>query len=266
MILRRAFCVFWACGLITTCSNAFAAAKQYQLHVDPQALAVAQASFSAMGGPQAVAAYQDSLSSGTFTNYAGGTPVSYPIIIKSKGLRETRVELQMAAGTNLRIANQGQGAIQKPDGSVQPLYSNNTFYEHVNHIPILSVLADYGGGSVNLLFKGVSQVQGQSENVIEIDFVPDLANGSAYASMSNTLFFVNQTTWLVDKVQRSTFYEGDQNHTFTEETYFADYRPVNGILVPFHQAVFIDGQLDTDLTFNSVSFNVGLLDSEFALP
>ena len=251
---------------IAGASDAVAAAKQYQLRQDPQAIAVAQAAFAAMGGAQAVAAYQDSLSSGTFTTYSGGSPVSYPITIKSKGLRETRVELQMATGTNLRIVNQGQGAIQRPDGSVRVLDSNNTFYEYVNHVPLLSVLADYVGGSVNLLFKGVVQVQGQSEDVIEIDFIPDLANGPLYASMSSTLFFVNQTTWLVDKIQRSTFYEGDQNHTFSEETYFADYRPVSGMMVPFHQTVFIDGQLDTDLRVNSVSFNVGLFDSEFGLP
>jgi hypothetical protein len=171
-------------------------------------------------------------------------------------------------GINVRIVNQGQGAIVRPDGSVKTLYSNNTFYEHVNHVPLLSVLAEYASGNVNLLSNGVAQVQGQPEDVIEVDFVPDLspASGAIFASMNRTLFFVNQATHLVDKIQRATFYEGDQDHTFNEEVYLADYRSVNGMLVPFHQSVFIDGQLDTDLTFTSVSFNVGLADSEFAVP
>jgi len=242
------------------------AASKYVLKQDPQAVAVAQSAFAAMGGTQAILGYQDSLASGTVTISAGDNPVSYPITMKSKGLRETRVELQMPKGTNVRIANQGQGAIIRPDGSIKGLDSNNTFYEHVNHVPLLSVLADYAGGSVNLLYEGVAQVQGQAEDVIEIDFIPNLANGPLYASMSSTLFFVNQTTGLVDKTQRSTFYEGDQNHTFSEETYFTDYRPVSGMQVPFHQTVFIDGKLETDLTFDSVTLNVGLLDSDFALP
>jgi hypothetical protein len=189
-----------------------------------------------------------------------------PNTMKSKGLRETRVELQKNNGTNTRIVNQGQGAIVRPDGSVKGLYSNNTFHEHVNHVPLLSVLAEYAGSSVNLLYKGTAQLQSQTESVIEIDFIPNLANGSLYASWSATLFFVNQATGLVDKIQRSTFYEGDQNHTFNEETYFADYRSVNGMLVPFHQTVFIDGQIDTDLQLTVVNFNVGFLDSDFALP
>lgn len=240
--------------------------KQYVLTIDPQALAAAQAALAAMGGTQAITGYQDSLASGTVTIYSGSSSASYPITLKSKGLRETRVELQKAAGTNIRIVNQGQGAIIRPDGSVLTLYSNNTFYEHVEHIPLLSVLGVYGGGSVNLLYKGVAQVQAQSEDVIEIDFIPNLYDGAIYASMSKTSFFVNHTTRLIDKVQRSTFYEGDQNDTVNEETYFSDYRSVNGMLVPFHQTVFNNGQMDTDLTLNAVTLNVGLPDSDFALP
>lgn len=250
------------------CASCFATSKQYVLKVDPQAVAIAQAAFAAMGGAQGVAGYQDSLASGTITIYSGGSPVSYPITMKSKGLRETRIDLQMTAGTNTRIVNQGQGAIVRPDGSVKSLDSNNTFHEHVNHVPILSLLAEHASGKVNLLYKGTAQLQGQSENVIEIDFVPNLdpVSGPIFASMSSTEIFVNQTTNLVDKIQRSTFYEGNQNNTFNEELYFSDYRSVAGLSIPFHLSVYVDGQLDTDLKFTAVNLNVGLPDSDFALP
>ena len=254
--------------LVISVSALAAAATKYVLKQDPQAVAVAQSAFAAMGGAQAVAGYQDSVSSGTVTVYTGGTPVSYPITVKSKGLRETRSELQLPKGTNVRIVSQGQGAILRPDGTVKTLYSNNTFYEHVNHIPLLSVLAEYAAGNVNLLYQGTANVQGQSEDVIELDFVPNLSPGSGpiFASMSRTLFFVNQTTKLVDKTQRATFFERDATNTFNEETYYADYRSVNGLLVPFHQTVVIDGKIDTDLIFTSVTFNVGLSDSDFVVP
>jgi len=164
--------------------------------------------------------------------------------------------------------NQGYAAITRPDGSVKSLYSSNTFAEYVNYVPLLSVLAEYASGNVNLIYKGVAQVQGQPEDVIEVDFVPNLdpVQGPLFASMSRTLYFVNQSTRLVDKTQRSAFAEGDMNSTFTEEVYLADYRSVNGLMVPFHQTVIIDGKVDSDVTFGSVSLNVGLLDSEFALP
>src|SRR5882724_5545091 len=138
------------CSIIALSSYLLGASK-YVVKKDPQAVAVAQAAFAAMGGPQAVLGYQDSSSFGTVTIYAGDNAVSYPITVKSRGLRETRVELQLPKGANVRIANQGQGAIIRPDGSIKSLDSNNTFYEHVNHVPLLSVLAEYASGNVNLL-------------------------------------------------------------------------------------------------------------------
>jgi hypothetical protein len=255
-------------SLIIACSSDVIAASKYVVKQDPQAVAVAAAAFAAMGGAQAVLGYQDSLASGTATISAGGDPVSYSITMKSKGLLETRVELQMPKGTNVRIVNQGQAEIVRPDGSVRTLDSNNTFYEHVNHVPLLSLLAEYANGNENLLYQGTVQVQGQPEDVIEVDFVPNLdpVQAPQFASMSRTLFFVNQSTRLVDKIQTTPFYEGDNKNTFTEEVYLADYRPVNGLLVPFRQTVFIDGKLDTDITFTAVNLNVGLSDAEFALP
>jgi hypothetical protein len=263
----RAVSLILMCLVIAASTYAPAATK-YQLTQDPQAVAVAQAAFTAMGGAQAVAGYQDSLASGTVTISAGGNPVSYPITVKSKGLRETRIEVQRPKGTNIRIMNQGQAAIQRPDGTVRSLYSNNTFSEHVDHVPLLSVLAEIGNGNVNLIYQGTAQVQGQPEDVIELDFVPNLdpVQGAIFASLSRTLYFVNQVTRLVDKTQTTPLYEDDMTNTFTEEVYLSDYRSVNGLMVPFHQTIFIDGKADSDITFTSVNLNVGLLDSEFALP
>jgi hypothetical protein len=248
--------------------SVFGAAKQYQLQVDPQALVVAQATFAAMGGVQALGVYQDSVSSGTVTCYSEASPISYSITLKSKGLRKTRVELQLPKGLNVRIANGGQAAIVRPDGSIKQLSSNNTFYEHVNHVPLLSLLSEYAGGNVNLLYKGTGQVQGQSENIIEIDYVPNLdpVQGPILASMSRTLFFVNQSTNLVDKIQSTPVYEGSDKNTYTEEVYLSGYQSVVGMLVPSRQTVFVNGQLDSDFQFSSITGNVGLPDSEFSLP
>jgi hypothetical protein len=47
--------------LMASSSIAVAGNKPYSLTVDPQALAVAQAAFAAMGGTQAILGYKDSL-------------------------------------------------------------------------------------------------------------------------------------------------------------------------------------------------------------
>jgi len=254
--------------LVIAASRVAVAANKYQLQQDAQAVAIARAAFTAMGGAQAVAGYQDSEATGTATISTGGGPVSYPITLKSKGLRETRIEIQMAKGTNVRIMNQGQAVIQRPDGTVKSLYSNNTFSEHVEYVPLLSVLAEIANGNVNLIYRGTGRIQGQAEDIIELDFVPNLdpIQGPLLASMSRTLYFVNRATQLVDKIQSTPFNEGDKENTFTEEVFLTNYQSVNGLLVPFQETVFIDGKLDTNITLTTFNLNVGLSDSEFSLP
>ncbi len=82
MIGTRVVCLTLLC-LVIAISSATAANK-YQIKQDAQAVAVAQAAFIAMGGPQAVLGYRDSLASGAATISTGGSLVSYPITMKSK--------------------------------------------------------------------------------------------------------------------------------------------------------------------------------------
>jgi hypothetical protein len=117
-------------------------------------------------------------------------------------------------------------------------------------------------------YQGTAQVNGQNTTVVAVSYVPatDVVQGPIFASMTQTLFYVDQTTGLIDKVQYSNFDENDSNSSQTVEVYLSNYQTANGISVPFHQTMYSGGILDSDLTLSSISFNVGLSDSEFALP
>jgi len=259
---------FLLCLVITVSSDA-AAANKYQITRDPQAIAVAQAAFTAMGGPSAFVGYQDSVALGTLTIYAGGTPVPHSIRMKSKGTHETRVETQMPTGTNTRIMNQGQAAIQKPDGTVQVLASNNLVGARVAHVPLLSLLSEYQNSNISLTYQGTAQVNGHTTSVIAVSYVPstDPTAGQFFAAVTKTLFYVDQATGLVDKIQYENYEEGNsQQYHRTIEDYFDGYQMVNGIAVPFHQSTYAVGKLEADLILTSVTFNVGLSDSDFTLP
>ncbi len=241
---------------------------QFTITKDPQALVIVQKALAAMGGSQALLAYQDSLATGTLTTYAGGNQFKYPITLKCKGTQETRVEVLKPEGTNIRILNQGVAAIQRPDGTIRNLLTNNTVAERVNHIPLLSILADYQNADISVQYLGTAQVSGQTADIVAVSFIPtaDPTQGPIYASMTQTLFFVDQATGVVDKIQYTDYAENDPSSTQKVEVYFGNYQAVNGISVPFHQTIFTDGNLESDIMLQSVSFNVGLTDAEFALP
>ncbi len=245
-----------------------AATPQFTITKDPQAVAVAEKALAAMGGVQALLSYQDSQATGTLTLYGGSAPVAYPITLKCKGTQKTRVEVQKSDGTNVRIMNQGQAVVEKSDGTVVKLVTNNTLAERVNHIPLLSILGEYQGGSIQVQYLGVTRINGQNTDIIGISLVPttDPVQGPIYASMTQTLFFVDQQTSLIDKVQYTNYAENNLSSTQTVEVYFNNYQLANGILVPFHQTIYEDGAIDSDIALSSVTFNVGLTDAEFALP
>jgi hypothetical protein len=243
--------------------------KPFEIIKDPTAVAIAETAVNAMGGQQAILGYQDSLATGTLTIYHGESPTSFPIILKSKGTHETRVEMQMPNGMNIRIMKEGRAAIQKPDGTVRKLALNNLVGERVGHIPLLSLLAEYQSSKVSLAFRGSAQVNGQTTKIIALSFVPhaDSTQGSFFSSITQTLFYIDNTTGLVDKIQYENYEQGNsQQHHRTIEEYFTGYQNVGGIVVPFRQTSFDNGKPEDDLVLKSVTFNVGLADSDFTVP
>lgn len=248
--------------------NAGTATPQFTISKDPQAISIAQKALAAMGGAQAILNYQDSQATGRYTLYADRNPVTFSITIRCKGTQKTRVEIQKPNGATVRIVNQGQGVIERPIGTVVHLLMNNTSAERINHIPLFSILGEYQNGNISLQYQGTAQVSSRTAMVVALSLVPstDPAQAPAYASMTQTLFYTDQITGLVDKIQFVNHAENDPNSTEKVEIYFTDWRIVNGISVPYRQTTYTDGNLGSDLVLESVEFNLGLLDSEFMLP
>jgi hypothetical protein len=243
--------------------------QSFKIAKNPTAMIIAENAVNAMGGTAAIKSYQDSLATGTLTLYQGDKPTTFPITLKSKGTHETRIELQTPDGIQVRILNQGRGAIQRPDGTVKTPGLNNLVGERVGHIPLLSLLSEYQNPDISLVYQGTALVNGQSTKVIAVSFVPytDLMQGPFFSSITKTFFYVDQVTGLIDKIQYSNYEEGNwQQSRQTIEDYFTEYKTVSGVSVPFHQTTYADGKLDADLVLTSVTFSVGLSDSEFKLP
>jgi len=248
----------------------FAFAQQITVTVqrDPQHIALAQQTLAAMGSAQALL-FQDSLATGQAQIFKpDGTSTVLPITKKSKGTTMARTELQRPEGTRIRIVNGGIGAIQNPDGTVRPLFSNNTVAERIEHIPALSILCEWQSSNIEISHIGTDTINGNPVQVIALSLIPtsDPQWISLYRTTTQTLFYIDQATSLVSKIRYQNFAERDSNVSEKVEVFFSDYRLVNGVQVPFKQASYADGSLRSTLTFTSVSFNTGLSASEFAVP
>jgi hypothetical protein len=253
--------------LTSIAANAGAVKQPPTIIKDVQAIAVVQSALTAMGETAAVG-YQDSVANGTLTFYVDGSSVAIPITLKSKGTQETRVELQRAKGTTVRIVNQGAGVIEQPDGTVRWLLMNNTLIERVTHLPLFSLLGAFQDPTVSVENLGTAKVSTYTTNVVALRPLVDPAISQTQwdQSLSKTMFYVDQASGLVVKISYTNFAENNPNLSDSIEVYLSNYQSVNGTLIPMRQTSYTNGTLESDLVVSSIAFNQGLSDTEFALP
>lgn len=239
-----------------------------QAHQDPAAVAVATNSLAAMGARALSTTQADSRATGVLTmNF--DTPVTMNVVLESKGLTQTRAVLQQPAGTSIRVVNGGIGAIQNPDRSIRKLTQVTLFAERIGHIPVLSLLAEAQNpaASVEMVSSAATNTAPDIIIAVSVGPSPDSTQARVQRSLSRTIFYINQGTGLVDKVEYTSYSESpNPGIALSVQEVFSDYRTVAGVAVPFHRTTYLDGRLESDLQLNSVSFNVGLPSSDFVVP
>src|SRR5207249_3950485 len=206
--------------------------QQAKVVKDAQAVAEVQTALTAMGASAVV--IQDSVSSGTLTTTLNEGSVSMPVVLKSKGTQMSRVELQKPTGTGIRIVNHGVGVIEQPDGTVRSLLMNNTLVERANHIPALSLLADFQDPAVSVENFGSAVVSNQQTEVVALRplIVPIISQADWDKSLSRTTFYIDPISGTVVKVAFTNFAENDSNFGQQVEVYLSNYKAVDGVLVP----------------------------------
>ena len=234
---------------------------------DPAAIALAQKAMAAMGGPAVIQNITDSVTIGTLTIHAPQGDMSAPTTIKTKGNQELRIESRWPGGASARIVNRGKGVILHPDGHVQTLSLDNTFAERPRHIPALSLLAEQSNPRTEITAAGESSIAESAADIISLSLptAPTAEQARLFRESTRRSFHIDRQTCFVSRLEYPLYPENGGPPAKAAIVY-SDYRNVSGVMVPFHQTTYIDGELDSDLVLSSVQFNVGLTDSDFLLP
>jgi hypothetical protein len=187
--------------------------------------------------------------------------------LESKGSQETRATIQQSNGTSIRIVNGGKGVLQKTNGSLLSVNPLNTQAEYVRYVPALSLLSQIQNPSANVALVSSASTNGTADDIISVSLSPsnDPAQASIQSQTTWTQFSINHASGLVDEIEYN-YYPEDGSAKMDVQELFSDYRNVGGFLVPYHRTTYRDGNLESDLQLQTVAFNVGLPDSDFALP
>lgn len=237
---------------------------------EPGALAVARSSMQAMGGA-ALAAYRDSLASGTVTIHSDTGTRTFHEVIRSKGLHMLRIDRDSEKIHETYISDGTWAIFKRAKRDCSSTDLQNLHAQRVDYIPGLSILSEHGTKNMNAQYGGTELVNGQLTDVIALSFVvkhPPEFNwrnvpGFDGLKLTQRVFYVDHSTHLITKVQFAHFFGNHVEEGTKTEVYFSNYKLIDGIAVPFSTRTFMDGKLISKRDLLSIVFNTGLSDSDF---
>jgi hypothetical protein len=205
---------------------------------------------------------QDALLQGTYTDAAGNTGT---ITTKCKGSALLRNELSLNGISYIAISNNGRGQATQ-DGKTQKLPLWTTQYLRPEEVPAFWRLADFTLPTTNVIYLGLEQVNGSSAYHIKLTSLPtDGTPPDIEAIISEFHVFIDSQTGLVLKTWSYDFSPVIIENRTLVETYFGDYRQINGVVIPFHTVRFVAGQKFNEIVLSFAQVNSGVSDAEFQL-
>src|ERR1051326_7823501 len=229
---------------------------------DPQAQSLAMKSVTALTGGTAVS---DITLNATVTSILGSDNQTGTQDLTAKGLSSSRTDLNLSNGeirSDVRTSTNGQGggAWKKSDSAPVVYANHNCKTDAAWFFPALSSLTQTT--SPNFVFKYIGQEQHGGVNTQHIlVFQKSLTN--LLQHLSTIDFYLDPTSALPLAIAFQMHPDNDAARDIPAEVRFADYRSINGVLVPFHVQKMLNGGVIFDITVTSATLNTGLPDTTF---
>jgi hypothetical protein len=196
---------------------------------------------------------------------AGDGSLSQHIVWKTKGRDLFRQEVTEGENTIVSIVNRGHGSRTRKAVRTN-LPEHATAYFRPEYIPALSCTIDRGRAGMVAEYLGQAVVVGETADHIRFSIasngkdkkIDDLENliSEYHVFISTVSHRVLATrTWVFSP-------EAVQNHS-SWETFFTDYRDVNGVLMPFHIENRLNGQKVRDIVLSVVREDASISDNDF---
>jgi len=229
---------------------------------DPQALTVLAQMIAATGwDPTAIPV--DVLAIGTVTipGDSSGPESSQRVNLKAKGLNQFSFE----SGQPTKRSVVNTGGASATIGAKQVRLPARVF--DAWHFPFLSRIIFFADPSIQVQYLGIEQV-GEPTYKVKLSREPapnDPARDEIRAGSPVTVW-VSCSTFLPVQVEYKKPTITNRLAFIPRTAKYSDYRQVGNKLVPFRHEEWYQGELIYTLKFSNVSFNNGLLDTDFFVP
>ena len=208
----------------------------------------------------------DAVLSGTITHYEP-TETTLSLKMETTGPSQLRLEINDGNSPKTTIVNSGEGAVIRPN-STHSLPTHSALAMRPIHLPFFSGLSAWSDPAISVAYKNVETVNGQQAYRISLtrpNITAD-AMGTLLARASWMDVWISQQSMLPVQISYEQIGTANPNARFVEVAQFSDFRNVGGLLVPFHQEIYLGSRHLFSLQVSTVQFNVGVSATDFALP
>jgi hypothetical protein len=219
---------------------------------------------------QALAVSQDAMESKSFALTGNmlpeGSADSQAIRVLVRGLYDIRFEIAHQDGSTHLVVTRagGTGALRDAAGRVTKITRNARAGTEVPFLPLPGMLADLLVSAGQVTDLGIDTVGDHPVHhlVISRRFPQGSDPDGTMTAHSTIDIFIDSENFLIVKLAH-TAADLSGRRGIARSVTFADYRPVNGIMVPFLITESLDGQKTWSIAVSSIDFNRKCQDTDF---
>jgi len=232
---------------------------------DPQAVTLAAQSIASLTGGLTIS---DATLTGSAVWTVGSDQQSGEVTLLSKGVGESRMDLNLSASTRSEIRNASgdpnEGNWIGADNVVHAIALHNCFTDATWFFPALGTLtAAQANPNVVLTYSGLDNF-GES-SLQHIHAYTFDASFSDLQQLSAMDFYLDPQTLLPSVITFNEHPDDDQTTNILVEVMFSDYRNVNGASIPFHVQKFLNNNLVLDIQLSTAALNSGIAENNFTV-
>lgn len=188
------------------------------------------------------------------------------ISVRARGIYDLHIEIAEAnGGTYSAIKARGKGGvIQRTNARPTAVRKNDRAGTEVFFFPLPGLLSDVLASAGTIEDLGSDSVGGRAVQHVAVtrQFPVGADQDGVMAKHSKIDFFIDSQNFQILKIEHAA---ADVSGRWTSHrtVTFANYQPVNGVLIPFGLTEFLDGQQTRTITVNSIDVSPKLQDSDF---
>jgi len=232
---------------------------------DPQAVALANQSFSALVGATTI---NDVTLTGTVVRTASSDEGTGTVTLKALGTSQARLDMNLSDGQRSEIRNlsstgSAQGLWVGPDRSAHSAAIHNTLTDAAWFFPALTVLSQTSNSTYLFTYVGQETRNGAAVQHIRaaqnVGYSDPLIQG-----LTNEDIYLDASSLLPVALTYNAHPDNNALSNIPVEVEFSNYQAVSGVKIPFRVQQVFNGTLFLDITIQSAALNTGLTSAAFA--